>query len=54
MPERVVIKSFMLSEGSSLPQIVRESRALEAAKQAEVDAEADIVDAAGQVEKAQN
>lgn len=33
MPQRVVIKSFMLSDGSSLPQIVRESRALEAAKQ---------------------
>ena len=33
MPERVVIKSFALAEGSSLPQIVRESRALEAARQ---------------------
>jgi len=33
MPERVVIKSFALTEGSSLPQIVRESRALEAARQ---------------------
>ncbi|MCP3905582.1 MAG: hypothetical protein GY715_18300 [Planctomycetes bacterium] len=33
VPERVVIKSFALSEGSSLPQIVRESRALESAKQ---------------------
>jgi hypothetical protein len=33
LPERVVIKSFALTEGSSLPQIVRESRALEAAKQ---------------------
>ena len=31
-PELVVIKSFTLSEGSSLPQIVRESRALESAK----------------------
>ncbi|MHC4910982.1 MAG: serine/threonine protein kinase, partial [Planctomycetota bacterium] len=31
--ERVVIKSFALSEGSALPQIVRESRALEAARQ---------------------
>ncbi len=30
--EQVVIKSFSLSDGSSLPQIVRESRALEAAK----------------------
>jgi len=33
MPEKVVIKSFALTEGSSLPQILRESRALEAAKQ---------------------
>ena len=33
MPDRVVIKCFMLSDGSTLPQIVRESRALEAAKQ---------------------
>ncbi|MCH7545387.1 MAG: hypothetical protein IID30_03160 [Planctomycetes bacterium] len=33
MPDRVVIKSFALTEGSSLPQIVRESRSLEAAKQ---------------------
>ncbi len=32
-PDAVVIKSFALTEGSSLPQIVRESRALEAAKQ---------------------
>ena len=32
LPERVVIKSFALTEGSSLPQILRESRALEAAK----------------------
>jgi|GEM_PF-1111177 len=32
MPELVVIKSFAISEGSSLPQIVRESRALECAK----------------------
>ncbi|MEM9373606.1 MAG: hypothetical protein AAGA55_08165, partial [Planctomycetota bacterium] len=30
--ERVVIKVFSLSDGSSLPQIVRESRALDAAK----------------------
>jgi hypothetical protein len=30
--ERVVIKSFSLAEGSSLPQIVRESRSLEAAR----------------------
>ena len=33
LPDRVVIKSFALTDGSSLPQIVRESRALEAAKQ---------------------
>lgn len=33
MPDRVVIKAFALTDGSSLPQIVRESRALEAAKQ---------------------
>jgi serine/threonine protein kinase len=32
IPDRVVIKSFALSDGSSLPQIVRESRALECAK----------------------
>ena len=31
-PDAVVIKSFALSEGSSLPQIVRESRSLESAK----------------------
>ncbi|MBL9121010.1 MAG: hypothetical protein JNL80_13960 [Phycisphaerae bacterium] len=30
--ERVVIKSFALEEGSSLPQIVRESRALDSAR----------------------
>ncbi len=30
--EQVVIKSFSLGEGSTLPQIIRESRALEAAK----------------------
>lgn len=30
--EQVVIKSFSLTDGSSLPQIVRESRALDAAK----------------------
>ncbi len=33
LPRRVVIKSFALTDGSSLPQIVRESRALEAARQ---------------------
>ncbi|MCI0365471.1 MAG: hypothetical protein L0219_16535 [Phycisphaerales bacterium] len=32
-PDQVVIKCFALTEGSSLPQIVRESRALECAKQ---------------------
>ncbi|MEM7229194.1 MAG: hypothetical protein AAF432_10305 [Planctomycetota bacterium] len=32
MPDLVVIKAFALHEGSSLPQIVRESRALEGAK----------------------
>ena len=32
LPERVVIKSFALAEGSTLPQIVRESRSLEAAR----------------------
>lgn len=31
-PGRVVIKSFSLSEGSTLPQIVRESRSLDAAR----------------------
>ena len=32
VPDRVVIKSFALATGSTLPQIIRESRALEAAK----------------------
>lgn len=32
VPSRVVIKSFALATGSTLPQIIRESRALEAAK----------------------
>ena len=32
LPDTVVIKSFGLDEGSALPQIVRESRALESAK----------------------
>jgi serine/threonine protein kinase len=32
-PDLVVIKTFAVTEGSSLPQIVRESRALECAKQ---------------------
>jgi serine/threonine protein kinase len=31
-PNRVVIKSFTLGDGSTMPQIVRESRALEAAR----------------------
>lgn len=33
VPRRVVIKSFSMSHGSTMPQIVRESRALEAARQ---------------------
>jgi serine/threonine protein kinase len=32
VPSRVVIKSFSLADGSTLPQIVRENRALEAAR----------------------
>jgi serine/threonine protein kinase len=32
VPDRVVIKSFSLHDGSTMPQIVRESRALEAAR----------------------
>ena len=32
VPGKVVIKSFSLSDGSTMPQIVRESRALEAAR----------------------
>ena len=32
VPDRVVIKAFSLESGSTLPQIVRESRALEAAR----------------------
>ena len=32
IPGKVVIKSFSLSDGSTMPQIVRESRALEAAR----------------------
>lgn len=32
-PDKVVIKSFALEDGSTLPQIVRESRALEAARE---------------------
>jgi len=31
-PDRVVIKSFAIADGSSLPQIIRESRALESAR----------------------
>lgn len=31
-PERVVIKSFAIGEGSTLPQIIRESRSLDAAR----------------------
>lgn len=33
MPELVVIKSFAITDGSTLPQIIRESRSLESAKQ---------------------
>jgi serine/threonine protein kinase len=33
VPEKVVIKSFSLAEGSTLPQIVRENRALSAARE---------------------
>lgn len=33
MPQQVVIKTFAITDGSSLPQIVRESRALDAARQ---------------------
>ncbi len=33
MPEMVVIKSFAITDGSTLPQIIRESRALESARQ---------------------
>ena len=32
MPDKVVIKSFSLADGSTMPQIVRESRALESAR----------------------
>jgi len=32
MPERVVIKAFTVAEGSTLPQIIRESRALDCAR----------------------
>jgi len=42
--ERVVIKSFSLKEGSSLPQIIREGRALEAAKKIGLVLEHDLTE----------
>lgn len=42
--DQVVIKSFSLRDGSSLPQIVRESRALEAAKKIGLVLEHDLND----------
>lgn len=42
--DRVVIKTFSLHEGSSLPQILRESRALEAAKQLGLVLEHELAD----------
>ncbi|MCK4871641.1 MAG: hypothetical protein KAS72_02840 [Phycisphaerales bacterium] len=44
-PDRVVIKSFSVSDGSSLPNMVRESRALEAAKALGLILEHDLSDA---------
>ncbi|MCC6661281.1 MAG: hypothetical protein IT437_10390 [Phycisphaerales bacterium] len=41
---QVVIKTFSLSDGSSLPQVVRESRALEAAKKLGLVLEHDLSD----------
>lgn len=43
-PERVVIKSFAIADGSSLPQIVRESRALEGARQIGLIIEHELTD----------
>lgn len=43
-PERVVIKSFAVADGSSLPQIVRESRALESAKKLGLILEHELTD----------
>lgn len=42
--DRVVIKTFSLHEGSSLPQMLRESRALEAAKQLGLVLEHELAD----------
>jgi serine/threonine protein kinase len=42
--DQVVIKSFSLSDGSSLPQIVRESRALDAAKKLGLVLEHELTD----------
>ncbi|MCC6908960.1 MAG: hypothetical protein IT430_13535 [Phycisphaerales bacterium] len=43
-PDRVVIKSFAIADGSSLPQIVRESRALEGARQIGLILEHELTD----------
>lgn len=43
--EQVVIKAFSLSDGSSLPQIIRESRALEAAKKMGLILDHELTDA---------
>jgi len=43
-PDRVVIKSFAIADGSSLPQIVRESRALEGARQIGLIIEHELTD----------
>ena len=42
--DQVVIKTFSLSDGSSLPQVVRESRALEAAKKLGLVLEHELTD----------
>ena len=42
--QQVVIKAFHLNEGSSLPQIIRESRALDAAKRLGLVLEHDLTD----------
>jgi serine/threonine protein kinase len=43
-PDRVVIKSFSIADGSTLPNMVRESRALEAAKKLGLILEHDLSD----------
>lgn len=43
--KQVVIKTFSLADGSSLPQIIRESRALEAAKKMELILDHELTDA---------